>query len=70
MNMPGLSQEYTLHIHGVLKNIEPLVGRNTFIDLEVRNPNPLHSSLLGNARTSPSASAIVGNTSGTRLLEW
>jgi hypothetical protein len=52
------------------KSIEPLVGRNTFIDLEVQNPNPLQSSLLGDAHTSPSASAIVGNTSGTRLLEW
>jgi hypothetical protein len=52
------------------KSIEPLVGRNTFIDLEVQNPNPLQSSLLGNAHTSPSTSAIVGNTSGTRLLEW
>jgi hypothetical protein len=52
------------------KSIEPLVGRNTFIDLEVQNPNLLQSSLLGNAHTSPSASAIVGNTSGTRLLEW
>jgi hypothetical protein len=52
------------------KSIEPLIGRNTFIDLEVQNPNPLQSSLLGNAHTSPSASAIVGNTSGTRLLEW
>jgi hypothetical protein len=53
-----------------LKSIEPLVGRNAFIDLEVQNPNPLQSTLLGNAHTSPSASAIVGNTSGTRLLEW
>jgi hypothetical protein len=52
------------------KSIEPLVGRNKFIDLEVQNPNPLQSSLLGNAHTSPIASAIVGNTSGTRLLEW
>jgi hypothetical protein len=52
------------------KSIEPLVGRNTFIDLEVQNPHPLQSSLLGNAHTSPSVSAIVGNTSGTRLLEW
>jgi hypothetical protein len=52
------------------KSIEPLVSRNTFIDLEVQNPNPLQSSLLGNAHTSPSASAIFGNTSGTRLLEW
>jgi hypothetical protein len=52
------------------KSIEPLVGRNTFIDLEVQNPNPLQSSLLDNAHTFPSASAIVGNTSGTRLLEW
>jgi hypothetical protein len=52
------------------KSIEPLVGRNTFIDLEVQNPNPLQSSFLGNAHTSPSASAIVGNTSGKRLLEW
>jgi hypothetical protein len=51
------------------KSIEPLVGRNTFIDLEVQNPNPLQSSLLGNAHTSPSASTIVGNTSGTHLLE-
>jgi hypothetical protein len=52
------------------KSIEPLVGRNTFIDLEVQNLNPLQSSLLGNAHNSRSASAIVGNTSGTRLLEW
>jgi hypothetical protein len=52
------------------KSIEPLVGRNTFIDLEVQNPNPLQSSLLGNAHTSPSASAIVGNSSGTCLMEW
>jgi hypothetical protein len=52
------------------ESIEPLVGRNTFIDLEVQNPNPIQSNLLGNAHTSPSASAIVGNTSGTRLLEW
>jgi hypothetical protein len=52
------------------KSIEPLVGRNTFIDLEVQNPNPVQSSLRGNADTSPSASAIVRNTSGTRLLEW
>jgi hypothetical protein len=60
---------YTLYV--VCSNsIEPLVGRNTFIDLEVQNPNPLQSSLLGNAHTSPSASVIVGNTSGTRLLEW
>jgi hypothetical protein len=33
------------------KSIEPSVGRNTFIDLEVQNPNPLQSSLLGNAHT-------------------
>jgi hypothetical protein len=52
------------------KSIEPLVGRNTFIDYEVQNPNPLLSSLLGNAHTSPTASAIVGNTSGTCLSEW
>jgi hypothetical protein len=52
------------------KSIEPLVGRNAFFDLEVQNPNPLQSSLLGNAYTSPSASTIVGNTSGTRILEW
>jgi hypothetical protein len=52
------------------KSTEPLVGRNTFIDLEVQNPNPFQSSLLGNAHTSPNGSAIVGNTSGTRLLEW
>jgi hypothetical protein len=52
------------------KSIEPLVGRNTFIDLEVQNPNPLQSSLLGNEHTSPSASTFVGNTSGMRLLEW
>jgi hypothetical protein len=52
------------------KSIKPLAGRNTFIDLEVQNPNPLQISLLGNAHTSPSTSAIVGNTSGTRLLEW
>jgi hypothetical protein len=52
------------------KSIEPLVSRNTFIDLEVQHPNPVQSSLLGNAHTSPSASAIVGSTSGTRLLRW
>jgi hypothetical protein len=52
------------------KSIKPLVSRNTHIDLEVQNPNPLQSILLGNAHTSPSASAIVGNTSGTHLLEW
>jgi hypothetical protein len=52
------------------KSIEPLVGGNTFIDLEIQNSNPLQSSLLGDAHTSPSTSAIVGNTSGTRLLEW
>jgi hypothetical protein len=52
------------------QSIEPLVGRNTFIDLEVQNANPLQSNLLGNVHTSPSASTIVGNTSGTRLLEW
>jgi hypothetical protein len=43
----------------VLKIIEPLVGRNTFIDLEVQNPNPLQSSLLGDAHTSPSASPLL-----------
>jgi hypothetical protein len=63
--------EQSYHIYVVCsKGIETLVGRKTFIDLEAQNPNPLQSSLLGNANTSPSASAIVGNTSGTRLLEW
>ena len=52
------------------KNIEPLVSIYIFIDLEVRNLNPLQISLLGNAYTSPSASAIFGNTPGTQFLEW
>jgi hypothetical protein len=51
------------------KCIEPLVGRNTFIDLEVQNPNPLQSSLHGYTHTSPSASTIVGNTSGTVISQ-
>jgi hypothetical protein len=41
------------------KSIEPLVGRNTFIGLEVQNPIPLQSSLLGNAHNSPSASPLL-----------
>jgi hypothetical protein len=53
----------------VFKNYRTF-GRQKDIDLEAQNPNPLQSSLLGNARTSPSASAIVGNISGKRLLEW
>jgi hypothetical protein len=35
---------YTIFTYMVCsKSIEPLVGRNIFIDLEVQNPNPLHS---------------------------
>jgi hypothetical protein len=65
------SSRVKLYIYMVCsKSIEPLVGRNTFIDLEIQNPNPLQSSLFGNAHTSLSTSAIVGNTSGMRLLEW
>lgn len=41
------------------KNIESLVGKNTFIDLEIRNTNSLQSKLLGNTHTSPSAPDIV-----------
>ena len=55
---------------GCSKSIEPLLAKNTFIDLEIRNTNPLQSTLLGNAHTSPSASDILGNTSGTQFLEW
>lgn len=47
------------------KSIEPLVGKNTFINLETRNTYPLQNSLLGNAHTSPSAPPIIGNPSET-----
>ena len=55
---------------GCSKSIETLLAKNTFIDLEMRNTNPLQSRLLENAHTSASAPAIVGNTSGTQFLEW
>ena len=51
------------------KSIVPLVGKNTVIHLDVWNPNPLQSSLLGNAHTSSSGPAITGNISGKHLVE-
>jgi hypothetical protein len=52
------------------KSIEPLVRKNTFIHLEQIYSNLVQISPLGNAHTYPSRPALVGNTSGTRLLEW
>jgi hypothetical protein len=52
------------------KSIEPLVHKNTFIHIEQIYSNLLQNSPLGNAHTYPSGPAIVGNTSGTHLLEW
>ena len=45
-----LKEEYG----GCSKSIGPLVGKNTIIYLDVWNPNPLQSSLLGDAHTSSS----------------
>ena len=54
---------------GCSKSIGPLVGKNTVIYLAVWNPNPLQSSLLGDAHTSSSGPAIAGNISGKLLVE-
>ena len=54
---------------GCTKSIGPLVGKNTIIYFDVWNPNPLQSSLLGNANTSSSGPAIAGNISGKLLVE-
>ena len=51
------------------KSIRPLVGKNTIIYFDVWNPNPLQSSLLGNAHTSSSSPAIAGNISGKLPVE-
>lgn len=54
-----------------LKSIDFLDGKNIFIDLEIRNTNPLQNCLNDNAYTSPSALTIVGNTSsGKQFLKW
>ena len=54
---------------GCSKSIGPLVGKNTLIYLDVWNPNPLQSSLLGDAHTSSSGPAIAGNISGKLFVE-
>ena len=54
---------------GCTKSIRPLVSKNTIIYFDVWNPNPLQSSLLGNAHTSSSGPAIAGNISGKVLVE-
>ena len=54
---------------GCSKSIGPLVGKNTIIYLHVWNPNPLQSSLLGDAHTSSTGPAIAGNISGKLLVE-
>jgi len=43
--------------------------KNTFIHTQFICSNLFQNSLLGNAYTSPSGPAIVGNTSRTRFLE-
>jgi hypothetical protein len=53
---------FFLMYEGCSKSIEPLVGKSRCIDLEIWNFNP-----LGDAHTSPSASAIFGNTPGTQF---
>jgi len=59
-----------LHTYeGCSKSIGPLVGKNTIIYLDVWNPNPLQSSILGDAHTSSSGPAIAGNISGKLLVE-
>ena len=63
--IPGDSDPY----EGCSKSIGPLVGKNTIIYLDVWNPNPLQSSLLGDAHTSSSGPAIAGNISGKLLVE-
>ena len=54
---------------GCTKSIGPLVGKNTIIYFDVWNPNPLQSSLLGNAHISSSGPAFAGNISGKLLME-
>ena len=49
-------------------SIGPLVGKNTIIYFDVWNPNPLQSSLLGNAHNSSSGPDIAANISG-KLVE-
>ena len=63
-----MGEERGLYV-GCTKSIGPLVGKNTIIYFDIWNPNPLQSSLLGNAHISSSSPAIAGNVSGKLLVE-
>ena len=63
------SNNTAVKYEGCSKSIGPLVGKNTIIYLDVWNPNPLQSTLLGDAHTSSSGPAIAGNISGKLLVE-